>query len=423
MCDSFVVLPNRTANGVMLFAKNSDRERNEAQAVEFHPAARHPGATQLKCLYIDIPQAVRTNAVIISRPCWMWGAEMGANEHGVVIANEAMHAVTGAPHTPALTGMELLRLALERADCAAGALSVITQLLERYGQGGNCGHLNPFFYQNGFLIADGREAYVLETVDRSWAYERVRDQRALSNAYSIEADYDAISDDLAGARFDFAARFTDLDRDAQSFGRGRCARGAELLAANAKHNARSMMAILRDHGREGQDPSWAPERTLARTICMHAGEGLRRSQTTASMVAEWTPNGLQLWFTASAAPCLSIFKPIRFGATVPKDANPLSDRFDAAARWWRHEELHREALKNYPEIIAALAPERDALEARFTADATDIGACWREADAAEARWLARARAASGLAQGQAFAQSWRDHNRLAGIPDAASARA
>jgi secernin len=420
MCDSFVVLPKRTANAAMLFAKNSDRERNEAQAVEFHPAARHTGQAQLKCLYIDIPQAARTNAVIISRPCWMWGAEMGANEHGVVIANEAMHAVTGAPRTPALTGMELLRLALERADCAAAALSVITQLLERYGQGGNCGHLNPFFYHNGFLIADGREAYVLETVDRSWAYARVFDQRALSNAYSIETHYDAISDDLAGASFDFAARFTDLDRDAQSFGRRRCARGGRLLLANPKHSARSMMAILRDHGREGQAGDWTPEQTLERSICMHAAEGLRRSQTTASMVAEWTPNGLQLWFTASAAPCLSIFKPIRFGETLPSDPNALSDRFDAAARWWRHEQLHREALKNYPEIIALIAPERDALEARFTADATDIGACWRQADAAEARWLARARAMPAIAQGRAFAQSWRDHNRLAGMPDAAS---
>src|SRR5690242_18803607 len=97
MCDSFVVLPALTANGAMLFAKNSDRERNEAQALEFHPRATHAPGAQLKATYIDITQAAETNACILSRPFWMWGAEMGANEHGVVIGNEAMHSVTGPP--------------------------------------------------------------------------------------------------------------------------------------------------------------------------------------------------------------------------------------------------------------------------------------------------------------------------------------
>lgn len=428
MCDSFVALPHRTARGAMLFAKNSDRERNEAQALEFKAAAEHEAGGSLLCTYITIPQVRRTNACLISRPFWMWGAEMGANEHGVVIGNEAMHSVIAPSETPALTGMDLLRLALERASSAAEAVDVITTLLETHGQGGNCGHLHPFFYHNGFLIADGGEAFVLETVGRSWACERVNDERALSNAYSIGSGYQRVSADLAGERFDFAERFIDTERDGVSFGRGRCARGGQLLAARGgRLTPQAMMAVLRDHGAEGETPDWTPERTERRSICMHAAEGARRSQTTASWVSEWTPAGVVHWVTASAAPCLSVFKPIVLGATAPRDDYAPTDKFYRQARWWKHELWHRGALCNYTDHLTSIAAERDALEAKFTTEVADamvsperlsqvIAACWREADEAEARWTAGVRH-DGYAQcGDAYAASWAEHDRVGMVP-------
>lgn len=437
MCDSFVALPNRTANGAMLFAKNSDRERNEAQALEFKPAEEHGAGARLLCTYIIIPQARRTHACLISRPSWMWGAEMGANEHGLVIGNEAMHAVIAPQETPALTGMDLLRLALERAASAAEAVDVITSLLEAHGQGGNCGHLHEFYYHNGFLIADGREAFVLETVGRWWAVERVRGERALSNAYSIERGYERVSADLqrhaqengwidAVGRFDFAARFLNEERDAVSFGRGRCARGSQLLAGHGGMlTPRAMMAILRDHGEEGAAPSWTPEHTKHRSICMHAADGARRSQTTASWVSEWTPGGLVHWVTATSAPCLSIFKPIMLGAALPENGPAPADKFYRRARWWKHELLHRGALCNYAEVALAIGAERDDLEARFVeamrAASPEtmndvIAACWREADEAEAAW-AKLVTHDGYGRcGDAYAQSWAEHDEIGMVP-------
>ena len=71
MCDTFAALPVATASGSLLFAKNSDRERNEAQLLELLPRRQHAAAAEARLTYITIPQARQTNAVLLSRPFWM----------------------------------------------------------------------------------------------------------------------------------------------------------------------------------------------------------------------------------------------------------------------------------------------------------------------------------------------------------------
>ena len=169
MCDTLVALEA----GRVFFAKNSDRDANEAQLLDWIPARRHESGTPLRCTWIEIPQVAQTHAVLLSRPFWMWGAEIGANEHGVVIGIEAVLARRSPPRL-GLTGMDLLRLGLERARTAQEAVETLTTLLETHGQGGGCGHEDRGFrYHNSFLIADHTGAHVLETVDRKWAVEAV----------------------------------------------------------------------------------------------------------------------------------------------------------------------------------------------------------------------------------------------------------
>ncbi len=184
MCDSFVAI---TADGVM-FAKNSDRDPNESQPLEWIAAADHPAGNRVACTWIDVPQVEHTHAVLVSRPWWMWGAEMGANEHGVVIGNEAVFT-RGRGGDKALLGMDLLRLALERATTAEDAVSVMVELLERHGQGGPCSYERPHFtYDNSFLVADPAGAFVVETAGRHWATEAVRGPgRSISNGLTIPA--------------------------------------------------------------------------------------------------------------------------------------------------------------------------------------------------------------------------------------------
>lgn len=432
MCDTLVALADETEEGATLFAKNSDRERNEAQALLYAPRVLHAAGASLQATYISIPQARETYACLLSRPFWMWGAEMGANEHGIVIGNEAMHARTPAQRKRALTGMDLVRLGLERGASAAEAVEVMIALLEQHGQGGDCGHLHRFYYNNGFLIADAREAYVLETIGRDWIVERVTHTRALSNAFSIGANYASASEALSArareenwsvqdGRFDFAANVVDEEKDAGTFGRGRCARGGALLA-RTRPSLRGMMAILRDHGPEGERAEWTPADTARRSICMHAAEGPRRSQTVGSMVSHIRADGAVHWMTASAAPCLSIFKPVVLDAPMPFAAEAPTDVADASTRWWRHERFHRAVNTRFAEALLEIAAERDALEAAFIdrmAAASpqtrgDVALlCWREADEMEARWAARWPEIA--APKNAHQRSWTRLNRLAGL--------
>lgn len=430
MCDTLVALGQATASGAMLFAKNSDREANEAQYPFFAAATEHEKDARLRCTYIDIPQAARTHAVLLSRPFWMWGAEMGANEHGVVIGNEAVHAKIAPSSAPSLIGMDLLRLGLERGASAEEALDVITSLLAEYGQGGNCAHKGRFEYHNAFIIADARDAFVLETVGREWAVERVASKRSISNAYTIGRDFERASqgaEALAiehglmkpGEAFDFAEVFANRNRSALASGHQRWCRTSALLAARRGGlKAADMMRFLRDHGAQAaRQAGWRPDSILGGAVSAHATYGpVRRfGQTTASWVAELGEGRAVHWLTATSAPDTGIFKPVFFGpgffgpgfkdAALPDFGPAPTDIYDARTRWWRHERLHRAVLRNYPERMAAYGPERDRLEASFIerveallargGDAAEAGALsrdiWREADAAETRWYEKVR--------------------------------
>lgn len=68
----------------------------------------------LQCTYIRIPQLEQTYGVILSKPAWMWGAEMGANDQGVCIGNEAIWTKEPVAHGEALLGMDLVRSALRK---------------------------------------------------------------------------------------------------------------------------------------------------------------------------------------------------------------------------------------------------------------------------------------------------------------------
>ena len=379
MCDTFVALANATRDGSVIFGKNSDRDPNEAQELVLIPHAVHPEGSEVRLTYLSIPQVRETNAVLLSKPFWIWGAEMGANEHGVVIGNEAVFTKVPYDKEPGLIGMDFLRLALERAATADEALDVMIGLLEKYGQGGNHGLLHPMYYHNSCLIADHETAWVFETAGKHWAAERVQDVRSISNIITIGKHWDRASEDLVSfavskgwckseADFDFGACYSDFLYSTFSGGRHRFCRTRDGLEANLGGiDLPFAMHLLRDHGPSADDEDWQPGKGLiGAEVCMHASFGpVRISQTAGSMVSHLTQAGDTHWVTGTAAPCTSTFKPVWFDGGLPELGPSPTGTYDAQTLWWQHENLHREVLRDYAIRINALRPLRAELEAAF----------------------------------------------------------
>lgn len=395
MCDTLVqVGPDR-----VLFAKNSDRDPNEAQLLEWQPAAQHRVGTELACTHSSVPQVTRTHAVLLSRPFWMWGAEMGANEHGVVIGNEAVF--TDQPYADnGLTGMDLLRLALERTTSAEAAVQTIVTLLETHGQGGGCGHEDRgFTYHNSFLIADPGTAFVLETAGRLWATERVTSgARSISNGLTIPGFAEAHRDRIRSRVSACASR-----------------RAITEAGAGSATGPADLAAVLRSHG-GALDPDYAIHNGAMAAPCMHAGGLLAASQTTASWISDLAADGARHWATGTAAPCTAIFLPVAVDRPVDLGPPP-TDRFDPGTWWWQHEVLHRRALQDPRTALPIVAEERDALETRWFADPPDSAEAVEEATRARRRWTRRVEeAVQRDRRPWPVRRYWRVRDRRAGLP-------
>lgn len=415
MCDTFVATPDYTKNRTMILAKNSDREPNEAQALIRYPHMGHK-TRSLMTTFIEIPQVKETHEVILSKPFQMWGAEMGANAQGLAIGNEAVFTkINPAKNNDGLTGMDLLRLALERTASAPAALECITELLAEYGQDACGGYENrDFFYHNSFIIADPREAWVLETVDRHWVAQKVKGFRSISNGLTIESEFELSSPGLKdfaqqrgltkGSDFNFRKVFSDRFYTHFSHCKVRQALSTELGRKGKEgYDAQTAMQILRSHYHDETDAA----RTGMKSLCVHASGMTTPSQTTGSMVAELRPKGKSTyWFTGTAAPCISVFKPFFIpgkNLAVGKFTEPGAKADDSL--WWRHERLHRQALKNLTAAGEYFLAERNAFEDELVRAEISVykkpaavrekfvRAAWEQADQLLTRWTERVKSA------------------------------
>jgi secernin len=370
VCDTFVALGSATAHGGVIFAKNSDRQPNEPHLLIRIPRRKHPPGTKLRCTYIEIEQARETYEVFLLKPSWMWGAEMGGNEFGLQIGNEAVFTKE-KQGPPALLGMDMLRLALERCRTSEEALHFIIELLEKYGQGGNCGYAKPFYYHNAFLIADPRSAWVLETAGKYWAAQQVSDVKAISNRLSIGADFDLAHPGLvrnavekgwcrSEADFDFAKCYSNPVVTAASGSFHRQQAAEQVLRQNkGRITVELAMAILRSHTPRHQKDPFA--HSSLGSVCMHGGF-LFGDHTTGSYVASVAEGQVTYWATGSSTPCIAVFKPYWLTDAPNGMVFPEAQAQDSLSFWMFRERFHRAVLENRIPNLQHYLGERDALE-------------------------------------------------------------
>jgi secernin len=372
MCDTMVALGNATRNGSVIFAKNSDRSANEPLINVRIPRKQYPKGDTLKCTYIAVEQVAETYEVCLMKPSWMWGAEMGFNEFGLNIGNEAVF--TREKYGPAkLIGMDMLRIALERCKTSTEAMEMIISLLGRYGQGGNCGYDHKFTYHNSFLIADPHSTWVLETAGDYWAAEAVKDVRNISNRLSIGSTFDHAHPELVRHAIDkgwcksekdfhFANCYTDplttrFSGSLQRHNIGHCI----LEEEKGRITTDTMKRILRSHNPKTEGKQFT--RHSLQSVCMHAGF-LIGDHTTGSYIGELTEDLCTYQITGSSTPCLSVFKPywLVTGERLTFSENTESE---AVEYWRKREKLHRLVLENRIPSLPSYLEERNNLEKDF----------------------------------------------------------
>lgn len=439
MCDTFVALPSVTGDGSVIFGKNSDREPNEAQVLEFHPRAVNTLPSMVQCTYMEVPQVQETYAMLLSRPFWMWGAEMGANEKGVVIGNEAVWTRMPLNKNSGLTGMDLLRLALERSGTAGQALENIVRLLADCGQGGICGYQDKrMAYHNSYIIADPSESWVLETTGSLWAALKIKDCYSISNTLTIGEAYDECHPELvntarkkgwlkAGQTFHFARCYSDWFYTTFSASRYRLQRSSKMVdSCRGAFDIASAVRILRDHHDENYRPD---SHFLGNRICAHAANKLSRNatQTTGSLIAHLKADRHTFFATGTAAPCTGIFKPIWFNHNALPDIGPAPDgMYHSECLWWTHEKLHRSILLDYQTRSQVFNKERDGLEKAWIRDALKAPSHRRWEMTRETFRQARQKTLDWTEQVQSipvrqpekwtYRRYWKNQNRKAGIP-------
>ena len=427
MCDTWIAMRDATASGQVMLGKNSDRPVFDAQPLLFFARQTWPRGSVLNLEYCTVPQIDETYATLGSSPYWCWGYEEGINEHSVVIGNEAIPTKTfrtaaeqyrqSGTAALGLLGMDLVRLALERSRTARQAVDVIGALVEEYGQFGSAVPARTHDlggYDGSFLIADPREAWIVEAVGRCWLARCIaHGTDSISNQPTIREAWDAGSPDVvdyavamgwwpagSAGTFDFSRAYID-DRVPRQVSHLRLMRSRQLLLEqHGQITPGWMKRIARDHYEDTflHGPYFDAANPDFHSLCMHASVADFTWGNTASSCIAVLPrseNELPVFWWTPGPPCNGCYVPFfvhgsklpaivsragSFGKRMVAADTAVADTFSPHSYWWLFREL-MDQVKGHP--IASLPgfypagnrlvrAQFDALEQEFESETPDV---------------------------------------------------
>jgi dipeptidase len=379
--DMMAAVGRAAADGHALFGHNATGRSGAPFGLERTPGGAHAPDERVRATLIELPQARRTHAVLGGRPGGCWGYCHGVNEHGVAAGCTRLRTRLRLD-APGLTGPDLVRLALERGQTARQAVEVLTGLVARHGQGAFPGR--PDEPDAAVLLADGREAFLVEASGPAWVCQEVAQARAASDACTIRQDWDAIAPGLAGraiergwwpqdgSKLDFAGA---LGAGAAAPALRRWGQATRLLEEQSGHiDAAFLRRVLTDHYEgsadeaDPRDPGADPQ-----PLCCHAAAS-RPLATVSSLVAVIGGEVPLAWW-APGPPCGSVYLPLLPAGELPPALAARVARLVAAAGAQAPGGRPRPALEGLQALLDAEAAEflAEAAALRRAGRGDDLG--------------------------------------------------
>jgi len=268
--DMIVALKEASANRTTLFGVNHHAAPSHCYTVQIVPGQMHDAGDTIPVQGHCVAQARQTFSALGLQPAGQWGFVHGVNEHRVAIGvTDWQSRLRDGP--PAISGIDLTRLCLERSHSATHAVEILTDLLERHCH--NMAEGAPSSGDNIFLIADCAEAYVLEACGRYWALLECGHSRAVTDVAMIRQDWRRLAPGLAdsiiekgwwqddGSKIDFVrsvGETSERSRNAQKrWGRASLALSQQQGAIDP-HFLRRMLA---DHYSSNRELLFGPKST------------------------------------------------------------------------------------------------------------------------------------------------------------------
>jgi hypothetical protein len=349
--DMLVALARATVDGHTLLAHSNHRSHGESQALALAPGRTFAPGQTVQATHVEVPQVRQTRTVLGGRSGMQWGYRHGVNERGVAVGVTGIHTRLER-EAEGLTGADLVRLALERADSARQALEVLTDLIGRHGQEGEEGSSD-----NAFVIADGREACVLEACGAHWAEQAVPAVRAVSGVCHLRQDWDRIRAGTAGLAI--ARGWWPEDGSKLDFAGALGREGPDHASAMR----RWVQATLQLEHQLGKISAPLLRRLLGEPAVPAEGEPVSASALVADLSAD--PADLPLVWCNLGPPGFGVYFPL-----VPVGELPtaFTDEGGTGSRLWRQlAQWHAD-----PRQRAAVRPGLARLQERFDQNAREL---------------------------------------------------